>query len=57
MNNKSKENDYERYETLRQRIVELTEEIEDLSGTEYDEISTESSTLQRAIESVAWVAL
>lgn len=44
-------------ETLRQRIVELTEEIEDLSGTEYDEISTELSTLQRAIESVAWVAL
>lgn len=41
-------------DALRQRIMDLTEEIEDLSATEYDELSSELSTLQRAIETCSY---
>ena len=44
-------------EALRERIMEMIEEIEDLSGAEYEEVSAELSTLTRAIEQVAWCSL
>lgn len=44
-------------EALRERIMDMIEEIEDLSGAEYEEVSTELSTLTRAIDQVAWCTL
>jgi hypothetical protein len=44
-------------EALRERIMDMIEEVEDLSGTEYAEVSTELSTLTRAIEQAAWCSL
>lgn len=44
-------------EALRDRIMDMIEEVEDLSGAEYEEVSTELSTLTRTIEQVGWCSL